>query len=655
MTRIYTALLILLLWGGLLPGQDSTLIPRSILMQEEDIHDLRLSKDGERVYYQRESVGDALLFFLESENLFRERKIEITGRLLDWMPTFGGDLLFFLADEDNERKLILADRDGKHQRDLTPFPLRNLRIDAVSRTLPEKVAVWLIAEDEEKDGVYLIDMENGDGERLSPRLGFEKRYYNGDLQLIAAVRGNLGGGRSVFLKRGEGLREIFTYPYDEGMLIGGFQQVLSVSENGKRLYLTDNLDKDKTVLLEYDIDSSSQRVLVADADVDILGRGALVGPDGWPQMVQGMWSVPKRHYLHGEARLDFEWLAGQFWGQIYFVDRSADNEVWLVKHLDGGPARYYLLHRASRELSPLPSLIPGLDTFKLAERHARTVETRDGLTLPIHLYLPPGSDEDHDGVPDTLLPTIVYVHEGPWAGVGHWNDWEHTRHFQLLANRGYVVINAEFRGTTGLGKEVTRLGDHEWGAAMNQDLADIARWAVREKIADAGRLGVWGWAYGGYAAGAALAFSPGLFDCGLAMYGPPDLEAFSRLPANDNDHWRTTVGDPATTEGAGILRDRSPFYNIEQISAPLLITTGAKDELLPKAQVDTFAQALHDRRIEVTYFYYPEEKDHFQKTETWLSFWAIAEQFLHDHLGGRFQPPAGEIKDGNPVIVFGEK
>lgn len=651
MMRFY-ALLILLLGGSMLSAQDTVLIPREILMQGEDIHDIRLATNGERIYYRRESAGDGRLFYLERNNLFGQKKIDISGRLLDWAPTYQNNLLLFLVDEDNKRKLLLTDQNGKLIRDLTPFPLRNLEVDALSRVQQEKVAVWLIAEEVEKDGVYIIDMGSGKGERISPRLGFEERYYNGDLQLVAAVRGNLAGGRSIFLKRGEGLRELFNYPYDEGMLVGGLQQVLSVSEDGKHIYLTDNMVKDKTVLLEYEIDSSRQRVLAADPEVDILDRGALIGPDGRPQVVQGMWSVPKRHYLHGEARRDFEWLAGQFWGQVHFVDRSADNGVWLVKHLDGGPARYYLFRRSSRNLSPLAPLIPGLDTFRLAQRYARSVETRDGMTFPVHLYLPPGSDEDRNGVPDTLLPTVVYVHEGPWAGIGHWNDWEHTRHFQLLANRGYAVINAEFRGTTGLGKEVTRMGDRQWGASMNQDLADIARWAVREKIADAGRLGIWGWSYGGYAASAALAFSPGLFDCGMALYGPPDLDAFSRLPANDNQHWRATVGNPGTPEGADMLRDHSPFYNIEQISAPLLLTTGAKGELLPKAQVDTFARALDERRIEVTYFYYPEEKDHFQKKETWTSFWAIAEKFLHKHLGGRHQPPAGEIKEGNPVIVI---
>jgi len=663
MKRFYLSLTALLLTASVFTqdtlrnadAPDTTLIPRALFFQPKDVHDIRLSKNGERVYFQRHTAGDQALFYVDQADPDREIRLSARGRILDWTTTHSDQLLLFLADSGNRRKLHLLDRDGRLLRDLTPFPLRNLNIDALSRQLPEKVAVWIIAQDVQQDGLYLIDMEEGEAERKSPRLGYEQRYYDGYFQLIAARRPNASGGQTVFVRRGGQWEELVRYPFDEGMLVGGLQQVLSVSENGKRLYLTDNLDKDKTVLIEYDIDSSRQRILVADAKVDILPEGAIIGADGWPQMVQGLWASPRRHYLHAVTRRDFEWLDAQWQGQADFVDRSADNRTWLLRRLDGGPTQYYLFRRGKRQLIPLFNDLPALDTFQLAFRYPRTMMTRDSLELPIHVYLPPDSDKNHDGVPDTLMPTLLYVHGGPWAGINHWNSWFHNRNFQLLADRGYVVINTEFRGTTGLGKRVTRLGDRQWGENMHYDIVDIANWAVKNRIADPDKLGIWGWSYGGYAAAAALAFAPEQFSCGISMYGPADLDAFSRIPFTDDERWRATVGNPLTEEGTALLQNHSPFHHVDRIVKPILLTTGAKDDRVPKTQVDAFARALAETNKEVVYFYYPEEGHDYADAKSWVAFWTVAERFLHDYLGGQFGKAGEALKEANVKVVYGKE
>lgn len=662
MKRFYTSILALFLTASvfgqdsvrILPEPDTSLIPRELFFQPQDIHDIKLAKNGERVYYQRKTAGDQALFYVAEADPEQEIRIPARGRILDWATTYDDQLLVFLADTVNRRKLHLLDRDGRLLRDLTPFPLRNLRIEAFSRQLTEKAAVWIIAQEVQQDGIYIIDLEGEKADRLSPRLGYEKRYYEGDLQLVAAQRQNASGGHTIYFRDGEQWKELVRYPFDEGMFAGGLQQILSVSENGKRLYLTDNLDKDKTVLVEYDIDSSRQRILVADAKVDILPEGAIIGADGWPHMVKGVWASPRPHYLHAVTRRDFEWLNARWQGQADFVDRSADNRTWLVRRLDGGPAKYYLFRRGKRELIPVFNELPALDTFQPAFRYPRTVVTRDSLELPIHVYLPAGSDKNHDGVPDTLMPTLLYVHGGPWAGINHWNSWFHNRNFQLLADRGYVVINTEFRGTTGLGKRLTRLGDREWGGDMHNDLVDIANWAVKNRIAAPDKLGIWGWSYGGYAAAAALAFAPERFACGISMYGPADLDAFSRIPFADNERWRTTVGDPSTEEGIARLQEQSPFHNLDRIVRPLLLTTGARDDRVPKAHIDDFARVLAEANKDVLYFYYPEEGHDYSRPESWISFWAIAERFLRDHLGGSYQSAGKVLKESDLIIVYGK-
>jgi dipeptidyl aminopeptidase/acylaminoacyl peptidase len=326
----------------------------------------------------------------------------------------------------------------------------------------------------------------------------------------------------------------------------------------------------------------------------------------------------------------------------------------LVRELNGGPVKYYLFQRDQQKLDFLFSDYSHLDGFELATRKTYTVTTRDSLRLPVQVYLPPGMVKA-DGSPKVPLATIVYVHGGPWAGVTHWNNWLHTRNFELLANRGYAVLVMEFRGTTGLGKKLTDAGDLQWGEGIHHDIVDVTNWAADAGISHRRRIGIWGWSFGGYAANYALAKSPDLFACGVSMYGISDLYEFCQLPFADNDFWRSRVGNPNTPEGVDLLKKFSPSSYVQQIKSPLLLTTGSLDERVPQSQSDKFAQALYDAGKEVIYFYYPEEVHDYRKPESWISFWAVAEHFLHKKLGGRKQPSGGDIEKGNLKVTFGKE
>ncbi len=647
--------LLFVVYGWLAVAQlQDTLIPRALLFQPKDIYGQLLAPDAKRIYYQRQSAEAGKLFYRNTVADAEELSLTFSGQILSWLPTYTGELLVYL-EQDDQRRLYLSDPDGQTIKNITPFPLQSLRLEAISQLFPTKVTASIVAKEGHRSGIYLLDFRNGRTEQISGPLDFQKLFFDGDLELCAAVTTNQEGGKSILRRDSSAWVEVFHYPFDESMFLGGFQDVVSVSITGEKMYVTDNFKKDKTTLVEVDLDTGEKRELVADAKGDILPFGAIVGTDGWPQMVLAVAGEVRRHYLQRETREDFEWLEGRFGGAIGFAGASADNRYWLVRRINGGPMHYYLFRRSRRELTFLFSDYPQLDTFALAGRHTFHITTRDGLELPLQVYLPPGADQNDDGVPDQPLPTVLYVHGGPWVGVTHWNSWFHNRNFQLLANRGYAVINAEFRGTTGLGKFVTRSGDRQWGENMQHDLVDIANWASGARIAISDSTALWGWSYGGYAAAAALAFAPQRFACGLAMYGPADLDAFSRISFTNTERWRRTVGDPTTLEGTEQLRRHSPFHQLQQIQKPLLLTTGSLDDRVPQAQVDAFADALEESGKEVIYFYYPEEGHDYRKAESWTSFWAIAERFLHDQLGGKYQPAGDDLKKGNFVIVYGNE
>jgi len=228
---------------------------------------------------------------------------------------------------------------------------------------------------------------------------------------------------------------------------------------------------------------------------------------------------------------------------------------------------------------------------------------------------------------------------------------------QLLANRGYAVLRVEFRGAAGFGKRILNAGRREWGYKMQDDLLDAADWAVREGITTRDREGIWGWSYGGYATLRAMTAHPDRFTCGISLYGASDL---STLPAQWSDHpaddqvYRDRVGDLRTPYGIAFLEASSPLYSAARLDRPLLIATGAKDLIVARQQSDDFVKAARKSRLQVTYLLYPDEGHDLEASpESWISFFAVAEQFLHQQLGGRSEPIGDDLNHANLQILEG--
>jgi dipeptidyl aminopeptidase/acylaminoacyl peptidase len=215
-------------------------------------------------------------------------------------------------------------------------------------------------------------------------------------------------------------------------------------------------------------------------------------------------------------------------------------------------------------------------------------------------------------------------------------------------------LSVNFRGSTGFGKKFLNAGDKEWAGKMHTDLLDAVDWAVNNKIADKKRVAIMGGSYGGYATLVGLTFTPDVFACGVDIVGPSNIITLLKtIPP----YWapflpvlKQKVGDPGTEEGRKFLMERSPLTHVERISRPLLIGQGANDPRVKQAEADQIVQAMQAKKIPVCYVLYPDEGHGFARPENRLSFNAVAEAFLAQHLGGRFQP-VGEDFEGSSITV----
>lgn len=258
-----------------------------------------------------------------------------------------------------------------------------------------------------------------------------------------------------------------------------------------------------------------------------------------------------------------------------------------------------------------------------------TIVARDGLRLPTYLTLPPGGARKN-------LPLILYPHGGPWMR----DAWGFDPTVQILATRGYAVLQVQFRGSIGFGTTFLNAGTHQFGLAMEDDLIDGVRWAIQEGIADPKRLGVTGASAGGYATLRAIEEYPDLFAAAVDLVGPSDLALlFTTMPAGwgaVKTRWVRRMGD---VEHDDALNQRlSPLYHVEAIKTPLMIGQGANDPRVKIANSDRIVQAMREKNLPVTYLVYPDEGHGFARPENNLDFFGRVEEFFARHLGGRAEP-----------------
>jgi dipeptidyl aminopeptidase/acylaminoacyl peptidase len=321
---------------------------------------------------------------------------------------------------------------------------------------------------------------------------------------------------------------------------------------------------------------------------------------------------------------DFEALGEIADGDFQLVSRDDADKTWIVHYnCDRKAPSFWLYDRASRKGKFLFSTRPKLDGHELSPMRPVSIPARDGLTLHAYLTTPAG-------LPAKNLPLVLNVHGGPWVR----DIWGYHPEAQWLANLGCAVLQVNYRGSMGFGKKFLHAGDREWGAKMQDDLTDAVAWAVKEGVADAKRVAIYGGSYGGYAALAGAAFTPELYKCAVDIVGPSNIATLIRsIPP----YWEPMkrvfalrVGDVEKEED--FLNSRSPLFSAHKIKIPLLIAQGANDPRVKQAESEMIVKALRDKGKPVEYLLFPDEGHGFAKPENRLKFYERAEAFLAAHL-----------------------
>lgn len=625
-------------------GEVPPLIPRKLLFGNPDRASAQISPDGAQISWLAPLDGVLNVWVAPADNPAAARPVtRDTGRGIRFYGwAYSGAQIIYLQDADGDENwhLYAVHLESDSILDLTPLEGIHAQIQEVSPKQPGHILAALNDRDAQFHDIYRIDLATGERSLVLQNDGFAGFVTDADFKVRFAVRMTADGGAEYLERDDNGGWQPFIAVGQEDSLTTG---PVGFDRSGETLFLTDSRGRDTAALQSVQLASGVATILASDARADV--SDTLTHPtERTMQAAAFTYERKEWQVLDAAIAADLEFLATVADGDIEVLSRTLDDSCWIVAYLlDDGPVRYYRYLRERREAQFLFTNRAALEGQPLVKNYPVTIPARDGLNLVCYYSLPREAAPDNTGLPYKPLPLALLVHGGPWAR----DEWGYNPVFQLLANRGYAVLSVNFRGSTGFGKGFSNAGNREWGGKMHTDLVDAVQWAAAQGIADPERVGILGGSYGGYAALVGMTFTPEVFACGVDIVGPSNLiTLMNTIPPYwqpQIDLFTSRVGDYRTEEGRAFLTERSPLTYVDNIRRPLLIGQGANDPRVKQSESDQIVAAMQEKNIPVTYVLYPDEGHGFARPENNLSFFAVAEAFLAEHLGGRYEPAGDDL------------
>jgi dipeptidyl aminopeptidase/acylaminoacyl peptidase len=570
---------------------------RPLTDSERPLYGFFWSGDGKHILYVRDKGGDENMniFAVNPADSASEGSVPVSRNLTDFNEVTAQ--IYQISENDHDLMFI-----GLNNRDKAWHDLYSLKISTGELTLMY----------ENSDRIVSYGFDWDDNLRI---------YYKSDEQ----------GNTYMLYKKGDSLTTIYETSVTESAVISGW------NENNSKCYLITNKgDLDLTTLFLLDPETGKMELMESDPEkrVDLDGitldqnTREIINTSYTDDRTRIYFKDKKREKIYNDLKAKFPGREVDFtssdkdysmflvtvWGDKYA------SEVWLYIPKDDDLIQQYVPRPKLKEIEVL-----------LSEMTPIRYKSSDGLEIPAYLTVP-------NGCKAQKLPLVVLVHGGP---KGPRDYWGYDPLVQFLANRGYAVLQPNFRASGGYGKKFMNAGDMQWGLLMQDDITWGVKHLIDEGIVDETKVAIMGGSYGGYATLAGLAFTPDVYAAGVDIVGPSNI--FTLLESIP-PYWEAgraflhgMVGDPETPEGEKRIREASPLFSADKITKPLLIIQGANDPRVKQAEADQIVVAMRDNGRQVSYILADDEGHGFAKPVNKMAMFAEVERFLAPILGGRFQ------------------
>ena len=595
----------------------------------------RVSGDGRTLGFMQPALGDdgktqRLNIFVqpldgsrpvgEPRQLTRESARDISNYF--WK---GGDTLLYTKDfgGDENFHVVAVDASSGKITDLTPFEnVRAAVIDDLPQD-PQHILVQHNQRDKRAFDVYRVNVKTGAQTLVAQNPG---NIVGWQTDHTGAVRMGVAsdGVNNTLLYRAteaEPFKPLLTTDFRTQVNPQFFD-----AANGK-FYAISNRGRDKAALVLIDpAKPDAEELIYAHPKADLDGAA-------WSRVRQTLalaaYNVdkPGRHYFDAETRRMFERLERKLPGNSLMLQSAtlAEDKYIVAAFNDRTQGARYLYDAKADTLALLGEISPWLKTEQMAAMQPIRYVARDGLEIPGYLTLPVGR-------PAKNLPCVINPHGGPWARDG----WGFNPEVQFLANRGYCVLQMNFRGSTGFGRAFWEASFKQWGLAMQDDITDGVQWLVQQGIADPKRIAIYGASYGGYATLSGVTKTPDLYAAAVNYVGVSNLFTFMNTIPPYWEPFRQQmyqmVGNPEDAADKARMTATSPALNAGKIKTPLLVAQGARDPRVNKAESDQIVAALRARGVEVEYIVKDNEGHGFANEENRFEFYGAMERFLAKHL-----------------------
>lgn len=594
----------------------------------------RVSPDGTRLGWLASHGGRSTVHVRTlGEN--DVRPIDTHSRRTIWSFAWARDsrrLLYLLdeaGDENYHVYLASSDRPDAPPVDLTPVRGTRAWVHRVIRSDPDHVVIAWNRRDRTFFDLYRVHLDTGAHTLIAENPGDVIEWMSDQGgRPLARIR-HIGPDE----RRLEVLREGRWVPLQRYDLEEFNLRMLAATPDGRGVWLLSSRGRDRSALVRIDIATGVESLVYEDERLDV----------EWVTMSErtgaplAAFTYPGRQAIHFVDRTlgaDLALLRRATPTGFYIV--SLDDEERLVTvevFTEKGP-EHWLVDRRTRERRLLGrhQMLAFADSLSTTDPIELTA--RDGVRLHGYLTRPPGF-----AAPG---PMVLLVHGGHWAR----DYWRYDRVVQFLANRGYAVLQVNYRGSSGYGRAFRELAIGQYAGTMHDDLLDAVQWAVRTGVADARRVAIYGGSYGGYAALVGMTFTPDVFACGVAIVAISNLVTFyETVPP----YWKLSVmplfhkyvGDPTVAEDRRRLEAKSPLFKADQVQRPVLLIHGAKDARVNVRESEQMVAALRNAGKDVRYIVFPDE-GHGRDYGNWrnaVRHYAEVEDFLADCLRGRTSPP----------------
>ncbi len=618
------------------------LLDRQLFFDDPEISGGQLSPDGEFLSFMRPYEGTRNIWVKTREADFSEA-LPVTDRtdrpIMAYFWSRDGQYILFVMDQGGDENFNIYALDPSEVREGYIPEARNItdregvraQIYHIARHDHDLMFVGLNERDPSWHDLYSLRISTGELTLLRENTRrFTSWIFDRNDQLRMASRSKDNGDNELWRLDDAGETLIYEWSMLETAYPSGFlpdnESFYLVSDKGE--------ERDKSKLFVMDIHSLEKTFVEKDPE-DRVDFGGIWRSDMTGEVIATIYvddqvriyfqdEEYEAHYNHIRSVLGEDM-------QISFSSGTVDERMFMVSvYSDIQTSSVYIYDMDDMSLTYQYTPREALKAEYMSPMLPISYPSSDGLEIPAYLTMPRGFGE-------TNLPVVVFPHGGPWAR----DYWGFSTWVQFMANRGYAVLQPNFRGSTGFGKAFLNAGNQEWGDLMQDDITWGVKYLIEEGIADPERVAIFGISYGGYATLAGLAFTPELYAAGVSFVGPSNLiTLLNSIPP----YWEAIrqtfherMGDPSTPEGEAQLVRQSPLFSADQIVAPLMVVQGQNDPRVLKAESDQIVVALRERGFPVTYLNAPDEGHGFMRPVNNMAFIASMERFLAQHVGGRFQ------------------